>query len=351
MTVRSLRLMMTHRKAKICPAMTAIAAVLALSSPSFAQSADPTVAETPAPVADVTSTPAVPDALAPEPVAVDTAADPLAPKTVAKPASRKTTATKASAAAKGVAARSRPAPARTARAAPAAAPVAAIAPPVAAVAAPVAQPPAVEPLPVQAEAAPVAAPPADASEMDAMIPVAAGGGLAVLALVGAGLAMRRRRRRAEAEEAELRAAALAAAEPEPAITAEPKLQPMRTSAGGLGEPSFGAASTPAFVAGASKMAKAPPAVAAAAPEPAPPIDHPVVDLPEGVDVAPGSHVEAAYAGPTAENPSLSIKKRLKRAAFFDQREFLVEAGEAEPIALDAGLPDALEMPEPAPPAR
>ena len=76
---------------------------------------------------------------------------------------------------------------------------------------------------------------------------------------------------------------------------------------------------------------------------------PVANVPEGIDVAPGSHVEAAYAGPTPDNPSLSIKKRLKRAAFFDQREFLVEAGEAEPMELDAGLPEALETPEPADP--
>ena len=54
-----------------------------------------------------------------------------------------------------------------------------------------------------------------------------------------------------------------------------------------------------------------------------------------------SHVDRAMRGPTPDNPSLSLKKRLKRAAFFDQRERDVAAGEAEPVEADAGLPDAL----------
>ena len=62
------------------------------------------------------------------------------------------------------------------------------------------------------------------------------------------------------------------------------------------------------------------------------------------DAAPGSHVEAACEGPTPDNPSLSIKKRLKRARFFDQREFLAEAGEVAPMASNAGLPDSVELP-------
>ena len=62
------------------------------------------------------------------------------------------------------------------------------------------------------------------------------------------------------------------------------------------------------------------------------------------DPAPGSHVEAACEGPSEDNPSLSIKKRLKRAQFFDQREQLVGAGMAVPVEPDAGLPDALGEP-------
>ena len=53
-----------------------------------------------------------------------------------------------------------------------------------------------------------------------------------------------------------------------------------------------------------------------------------------------SHVDRATGGPTPDNPSLSLKTRLKRAAFFDQRERQVEAGEAEPVDPEAGLPEA-----------
>jgi hypothetical protein len=50
-------------------------------------------------------------------------------------------------------------------------------------------------------------------------------------------------------------------------------------------------------------------------------------------------VERAHRGPTPDNPSLSLRKRLKRAAFFDARERQVAEGRAEPVAIDAGLPD------------
>ena len=54
-----------------------------------------------------------------------------------------------------------------------------------------------------------------------------------------------------------------------------------------------------------------------------------------------SHVDRAMRGPTPDNPSLSLKKRLQRAAFFDKREREVAAGEAEPVDPDAGLPEAM----------
>ena len=54
-----------------------------------------------------------------------------------------------------------------------------------------------------------------------------------------------------------------------------------------------------------------------------------------------SHVDRAMLGPTPDNPSLSLKKRLKRAAFFDQRDRAVEAGEAQPVEADAGLPEQM----------
>ena len=54
-----------------------------------------------------------------------------------------------------------------------------------------------------------------------------------------------------------------------------------------------------------------------------------------------SHVDRAMRGPTPDNPSLSLKKRLKRAAFFDQREREAAAGEAVPVDPDAGLPEQM----------
>jgi len=60
----------------------------------------------------------------------------------------------------------------------------------------------------------------------------------------------------------------------------------------------------------------------------------------GDDRADGeTWVERAYRGPTPENPSLSLRKRLKRANFFDARERRVAAGKARPIPTDAGLPE------------
>ena len=49
------------------------------------------------------------------------------------------------------------------------------------------------------------------------------------------------------------------------------------------------------------------------------IDGPTTDLPEGFDLSKfGPHVQAAYKGPTEDNPSLSLKYRLRRAAALDQ---------------------------------
>lgn len=52
-------------------------------------------------------------------------------------------------------------------------------------------------------------------------------------------------------------------------------------------------------------------------------------LPVGFDLSRyGPHVQAAYRGPTADNPSLSLGRRLKRARFYDQRERMAAAGVA-----------------------
>ncbi len=53
----------------------------------------------------------------------------------------------------------------------------------------------------------------------------------------------------------------------------------------------------------------------------------------------GSWVDRARRGPTFDNPSLSLKKRLKRAAFYEQRERAVAAGLAKPLVRLAGLPE------------
>lgn len=63
---------------------------------------------------------------------------------------------------------------------------------------------------------------------------------------------------------------------------------------------------------------------------------------DGSDRRPGeTWVERAYRGPSPANPSVSLKNRLRRAAFFDKRERDVAAGKAEPVEADAGLPDGM----------
>ena len=67
--------------------------------------------------------------------------------------------------------------------------------------------------------------------------------------------------------------------------------------------------------------------------------------PEGdlqADRHPGeTWTERAHRGPSPENPSASLKTRLKRAAFFDKREMEAAAGMAAPVDPDAGLPEAV----------
>jgi len=52
-------------------------------------------------------------------------------------------------------------------------------------------------------------------------------------------------------------------------------------------------------------------------------------------------VQRAYRGPSPLNPSVSLKTRLKRAAFFDKRERDAAAGRAEPVDPSAGLPERM----------
>ena len=66
-----------------------------------------------------------------------------------------------------------------------------------------------------------------------------------------------------------------------------------------------------------------------------------MNTPEEETGSEESHVDRALLGPTPDNPSLSLKKRLKRASFFDQRDRAVAAGEAEPVDAEAGLPEQM----------
>ena len=174
-------------------------------------------------------------------------------------------------------------------------------------------PPPVDPSAVPvAETAPVlpVAEPAAASEpllADETVPIAGAAGLGLLALAGMGLAVRnRRRRREELEHSRVNQAYLEQ-HPQAGMNEAP-------------EPGF---------------------TRPAGPQAAVRSDVPRTRLPEGFDLSRfGPHVRAAYLGPTPDNPSLSLKYRLRRAAAMDQRARL----EAEKRGT-ADLPQARSAPE------
>jgi hypothetical protein len=300
--------------------MAAIAAVIALSTPSFAQSSGEPVAVTSVPAIEVTPAQVAADPLAPAPVADTPAvADPIAPKAAAKPAVRK------AATSKSTAASARPVAARAASAEPmiAGAPVTISDPDAAAQ---------MEPLLIQPDAAPVPTPiaeplaTADTSMIGSIVPIAGIGSLGILALVGTGLVVRRRRRRADdAEDAARRELAGTAADADGMTVVEPEPEP----------------ATPAETAAVA-------AAVEAAHEPSPEIDGPVTELPEGFDVSRfGLHTQAAYNGPTEDNQSLSLKHRLSRASGMDQ---LAEREAEAEVAADADEAPA-DKPAPAPSAK
>ena len=303
------------------PGLSAIAAFAALgATPLLAQSSDPIVPIDSAPAVTSSSVVATPD-----PVAVPTV-DPLAASTTATTAPRaKPSATKVLRTATRTVARTTTA--RTISPARAIAPVAAAAVVPMAAPAPVlnAAPPIADPLPVPTET-PIVAVPNPAPVNDRGLPADAlpigAAGLGALALAGAALAMRRRKRRLAEDE-------FVTHYDEPAFAAEAPVDPV------IAEPAPVAVEKPAMTWGTT---------AAVAPAMAASIEG-EGEVPEGID--PTSHVAAAYRGPSDENPSLSLKTRLKRGAFFDQRERQAAAGKAAPLDLTAGLPDALidEMPD------
>jgi len=262
---------------------TAIAAVLALSSTSLAAQEVPGTETTPVEATTATPAPATPavDPLAPAaepeasstPVETTTAAEPEAAP-AAKPVAKKTAAKTVHSAPKA--------------AAPAAAPVAAPASEPVAEAPPAPVPiTSIEPAPA---VAPVAEGPAQDAELKEALPIAGGAGALILALAGAGMAVRRKRRR-EDEEFEhnwIDNDELALTDPVQAGPAAgwdlPVHQPVTAAMPAAMEPT---------------------------------------EVPESFDTSDfGRHVRAAYQGPTPENPSLSLRKRLKIAGELDRRERL-----------------------------
>jgi len=289
------------------PAMTAIAAVIALSStPLLAQATDaasgqaaPVVVAPPPPA--VAAPPAVvstaaPEAAAPAPVEASPAPAP-AMKTVGTPVVHEADASTNTPSA---AAPTRSAPVNRISTGPstrASSPAVATLPPAKVAPAKVDQAPApvaasvAKTVPTAAETAaatPSAAAPVATSQTtrtstvdDETLPIAGGIGLAVIALGGAAYAFSRRRRDREDDQMVF--------EPAP-VEATP-------------------------------VPAAEPAMAAAAPATFAPARATPRTLPSGFDISRfGRHTQAAYLGPTPDNPSYSLKRRLKRASFFDQRE-------------------------------
>jgi hypothetical protein len=315
------------------PGLTAIAAVLALSStPSFAQDSAPATVTPPPVVAPAPLTiaaPATPAPVVAPAVQSTTPADaPASGSLVTVPTRPGGIASGLNAAPTALAAvpepqvetESRPV-ARTAptpRATPrTSAPTAPVTVERTAPAAPVTETAPVPVAPVPVAEAPVAVPApvtstrttrTDAS--DDMLPIAGAAGAAILLIGGGVFAMRRRRR----DDEEVYVADTVVAAPADPVPVAP--QPVAYAA------------TPVAMAAVPPMA-AQPVVAA---------NGPATAIPPGFDLSRfGRHTQAAYAGPTPDNPFLSLKSRLKRASFFDGRERMAEQG-AQPMTQAARAP-------------
>ena len=143
---------------------------------------------------------------------------------------------------------------------------------------------------------------------DDRLPYAGGAALGLLALGGAGLVSRRRKRRRENEAFETRQQFLDHAKGEGDGETEPPVLELDRSAEVRPGPAF---ARPAPIHDPIPASRA--AIAGA----------PATKLPDGFDLSRfGPHVQAAYRGPTPDNPSLSLKYRLRRGAALDQQERL-----------------------------
>jgi hypothetical protein len=132
--------------------------------------------------------------------------------------------------------------------------------------------------------------------------------LIVLGAIAYALSRRRRTRETVYEEQ--------AYEPETAYV-EPEPEPVRTPGPiAVEQPAIVAPETSAFAWGDRPQAgtlETPAAAREAEEQPS--------TLPDGFDLSRfGRHVQAAYRGPTPDNPSLSLRHRLRRAAAMDQKE-------------------------------
>ena len=300
-------------------ALPAIAAALALSSTgAIAQEAQPVTVNPPPvvttePATTTASPPAAPDTTA---TTSETTTETAAPAKAVSKASRTTTRTARTATVRPAALARTVSHTVAMRSTAPAAPVAAAAKPAApAPTAPTSQS-AVSPV-VDMNAKPTPAPTTTAAKPtnnNEKLEIAGGGALALLLLGGGAYALSRRRRRADEEE-------WYEEEPtaqEPAETvaeSAPRHDPIVHE------------EQPAIVA---------PSAFAWGNEPK------RQDAEADDDRLPGeTWIQRAYRGPTPNNPSVSLKARLKRAAFFDKRERDVAAGTAEPVDMDAGLPDAM----------
>jgi hypothetical protein len=138
-----------------------------------------------------------------------------------------------------------------------------------------------------------------------------GGALAILALGAGAFAISRRRRHADDE----------VWENETVMSEEPMGEPVREEPVAAYDPPVITPEEPAFAWGAMTPRE----------------QHVERSTDERRDGE--TWVERAYRGPTADNPSQSLRKRLKRAAFFDKREREAAANKAAPVEADAGLPE------------